>query len=149
VRWHGFRREGLPEIVAGWDALLFPSVAKETFGMVAVEAMAVGAVAVSFGIGGSREFTTPWAPGRASDGSGAAATGVVAEAATADAVARALLAVARAPAAEVERLRRAARARVERQFSFQRYVRRHAGLYAALVAEAEAETETETCAGGP
>ena len=59
VSWLGHRDHSqLPAVMAGWDALVFPSVMMETFGMVCIEAMAVGAVVINFGTGGTREFTS-------------------------------------------------------------------------------------------
>jgi glycosyltransferase involved in cell wall biosynthesis len=56
VRFDDVARSALRERYASADALLFPSMWEEPFGLVPVEAMACGTPVVATGNGGSREF---------------------------------------------------------------------------------------------
>jgi glycosyltransferase involved in cell wall biosynthesis len=49
-------RERLPDVYAGADAILFPSQWEEPWGLVPLEAMAVGRPVVASGTGGSAEY---------------------------------------------------------------------------------------------
>jgi glycogen synthase len=49
-------REAMPEVYAGHDVLLFPTLWEEPFGLVPLEAMAAGCVVVATGSGGSGEY---------------------------------------------------------------------------------------------
>ena len=57
IMWHGFlKHSDLAQLMSTWDVLVFPSVAMETFGLVCIQAMALGVSVVNFGIGGSRVY---------------------------------------------------------------------------------------------
>jgi len=120
VRWIGFvSHDELPRVMVEWDVLLFPSVALETFGMVCIEAMAIGPIVVNFGIGGTRDYTKHLK------------TGVIADDVSGDALARAILLLAgnRTLARDI---RNEARSLVESQYAFDDYVSEHAALYREL-----------------
>lgn len=120
IRWLGTRdHKDIPQLMSEWDVLLFPSVALETFGMVCIEAMAVGAIVINFGIGGTREFTIH---GR---------TGLIADPMSGDGLADAILRVAlnRVRARE---MKRRAREFVRSRFTFEKYAARHAKMYRDL-----------------
>ena len=102
-----------------WDVLLFTSVALETFGMVCTEAMAVGAVVVNFGIGGTREFTFH------------GTTGLIAEPMSGEGLADAILQIARNQT-WAQKIRRRARDFVRSRFTFKTYAARHAKIYRDL-----------------
>jgi glycosyltransferase involved in cell wall biosynthesis len=57
VQWAGpVPRDRLPDLYAAHDALVFPSVYEEPFGIVQLEAMATGCAVVGTGTGGSAEI---------------------------------------------------------------------------------------------
>ena len=112
----GVRRD-VPALLAAADGLALTS-RWEGLPNVVIEAMATGAVAVATDVGGVRELVVP------------GETGYVVPVGRPDAVADALLAVL----ADPERARataRAARARVEREFTIDAMVRRTTAIYDA------------------
>jgi glycosyltransferase involved in cell wall biosynthesis len=56
IEWSSVARERLRDLYAGADALLFPVQWEEPWGLVPLEAMAVGRPVVATGTGGSAEY---------------------------------------------------------------------------------------------
>jgi glycosyltransferase involved in cell wall biosynthesis len=114
VRFTGLRHD-VPALLAGVDVLALTSL-YEGLPNVVIEAMATGAVAVTTDVGGCRELIV--------DGE----TGVLVPPRRPDAVADAIAALLRDPA-RAERLRLAARRRIEQEFSLEAMVRRTTAVY--------------------
>jgi len=116
IMWHGFlSHPDLATLMSTWDVLVFPSVAMETFGLVCVQAMALGVAVVNFGIGGSRVYT--------SDGF----TGFVAE--SVEELVNTTLRAIDCPV----KVKENARELVERFFNYDEYVERNTRLYEELM----------------
>ncbi len=122
VRFLGERRD-VPEILAASDVFVLPSSVREGLSISLLEAMAARRPAVVTDIGGNRETVEDGVSGR-----------VVAPA-DAPALAAAFAELLHDPA-YAGRLGRAARERVERDFSVSRMVRETSDLYEATLAEA-------------
>ncbi len=122
VHFRGERRD-VPEILAASDVFVLPSSVREGLSISLLEAMAARRPAVVTDIGGNRETVEDGVSGR-----------VVAPA-DASALAAACAELLR-DGAYAERLGRAARERVERDFSVARMVRETSDLYQATLAEA-------------
>ncbi|MCW5891927.1 MAG: glycosyltransferase [bacterium] len=114
VHFTGLRHD-VPAVLAGVDVLALTSL-YEGLPNVVIEAMATGAVAVATDVGGCRELVV--------DGE----TGVLVPARQPEAVADAITALLRDPG-RTERLRLAARRRIEDEFSLEAMVRRTTAVY--------------------
>ena len=146
IMWHGFLNHfDLAQLMSTWDVLVFPSVAMETFGLVCIQAMAVGVSVVNFGIGGSRVYDvlflsfslapcsssssskshTPYTYRYTHDG----VTGFIAKNMSVDALVEATLRAIDSDGKIEENARRL----VERYFNYDVYIERNARLYEELM----------------
>jgi len=110
-------RQDVPELLAGMDVLAFSSE-REGLSMAMLEAMAAGVPVVATRVGGTPELIT------------SGITGLLVSSGSAHELAEGILDVLQHPA-RAEALRRAARARVEAQFTLRAMVDQHEALYAA------------------
>lgn len=108
-------RHDVPELLAGMDALVFSSE-REGLSMAMLEAMASGVPVVATRVGGTPELIE------------SGVSGVLVPPGNAEALAQELVRVLTNPA-QAEAIRRAARGRVEQEFSMSRMLAAHEALY--------------------
>lgn len=117
--WTGFRTD-IPRVLAACDALVFPSLRPEGFGRPLIEAMAMARPVVATDLGPSREIVEP------------DVSGLLVSPSDPLALAQCLFQLL-TDAALGERLGRAGRERVERDFSLPQHVDRMVELYRSAV----------------